>query len=215
MDDIPLPALPEQSSPDYFRSLVRNCIETYKNLPNDAMCLDYNRVAGKLRALVLDDSEYQQETRNIYARQCLEELREIDSLAQLAVKDGKDEDEQYDPRNLRKRKTGSADKDMLTMRFKAVQMRREFIASLDAHNNASERDAANLLFVGMSRGEVERSARNELYEGDTEDTLNDLTHPQEEAPAGSAGTMRIRGQSRPLDDEDLFETLPDGEIVEK
>jgi hypothetical protein len=149
-DRILLKKLPEQDASDYFRLLVRNCIETYKELPNDAMCLDYNRVSGKLRALILDDEEYKQETRNIYAKQRLEELYEIDRLSRLALNEEEHEDD--DPRSTGKKKTSSADKDMLTMRFKAAQMRRELIASLNEHSGASERDSVNLLFVSVWRG---------------------------------------------------------------
>jgi hypothetical protein len=219
-DQIDLKKLPRQNSPDYFRTLVRNCIETYKYLPNDAMCLDYNRVSGKLRALVLDDEEYKQETRNIYARQRLEELNEIDVLAKLTTherENGADEGAmEEDPRDRKTRKKGNViDKDSLTMRFKAAQMRRELIASLNDNDNASERDAVNFLFVAMTREEVDKNVRLELHEGSDDDALDELTTPKEEAPEGTSGKIRERGQSGALSDEDFFETLPDGEIVEK
>jgi hypothetical protein len=211
---IDLKNLPQKDSPDYFRLLVRNCIETYKELPNDAMCLDYNKVSGKLRAMVLDDEEYRQETRNIYAKQRLDELREIGSLARLALndEDGGDED---DPRSRGKWKVRSADKDMLTMRFKAAQMRRELIASLNAEDGASERDAVTLMFVGLSREEIEKSIRDEVYEGDDDGALDELTNRKEEAPQGTAGKIRTTGQTGPLDSEAFFDTLPDGEVVER
>jgi hypothetical protein len=211
---IKLSALPEQGSPDYFRLLVRNCIETYKELPNDAVCLDYNRVSGKLRALVLDDAEYKQETRNIYAKQRLEELREIDSIAKLAFNgEGGGEDE--GPRSRRNRKACGADKDALNTRFKAAQMRRELIAVLDENNSASERDAANLMFVGMTREEVEKSARDEIYEGDADEALGELTNGKEEAPEGTSGKVRPYGRTKQVDDGDLFDVLENGEIVER
>jgi hypothetical protein len=212
---ITLKELPQQDAPDYFRLLVRNCIETYKELPNDAMCLDYNKVSGKLRALVLDDEEYKQETRNIYAKQRLEELHEIDNLAKLALSEDMDEEDE-DPRSKgKKSKIRGADKDMLNMRFKAAQMRRELIASLNENNNASERDAVNLLFVNMAREEIERSIRNEIDDGDADGALDELTGGKEEAPEGSGDKLRTRGQNEPLDDGDFFETLPDGEIIER
>jgi hypothetical protein len=211
---IHLKDLPPQDAPDYFRLLVRNCIETYKELPNDAMCLNYNKVSGKLRALVLDDEEYKQETRNIYARQCLEELREISSFTKSPV-DEKDEEES-DPRSKGKsKKISGADKDVLAIRVKAVQMRRELIASLDDNNNAAERDAANFMFVGMTREEVIKNAMIELYEGGSDDVLDALTSPKEEAPEGTSGKVRATGKTGPLEDEDFFEVRPDGEIVEK
>jgi hypothetical protein len=217
-DYINLKDLPPQDAPDYFRLLVRNCIETYKELPNDAACLDYNRVAGKLRAMVLDDEEYKQETRNIYAKQRLEELRELDNIARLTSFGEDDEDDgiDTDPRARgRKKKSVSADKDALMMRFKAVQMRRELLTAMNEDNNASERDAVNLMFVGMSREEIEKGARDEIYEGDDDGALDELTNRKEEAPEGTSGKVRIKGQNKPLEDADFFEILPNGEIVEK
>jgi hypothetical protein len=212
---INLKKLPREDAPGYFRLLVRNCIETYKELPNDAMCLDYNKVSGKLRALVLDDEEYKQETRNIYAKQRLEELRELDSLSKLALNEDDGEDEN-DPRSRgKKKKVSGADKDMLNMRFKAAQMRRELIASLNEDSGASERDAINFMFVGMTREEIDKSARNEIYEGDSDGALDELTSRKEEAPEGTSGKVRVSGKSKPLDDEEFFEILESGEIVEK
>jgi hypothetical protein len=214
-DPINLKELPPQDASDYFRLLVRNCIETYKELPNDAMCLDYNKVSGKLRALVLDDEEYKQETRNIYAKQRLEELYEIDNLAKLALSEEED-GEENDPRSKgKKKKISGADKDMLNMCFKAAQMRRELIASLNEDSGASERDAVNLMFVGMSREEIEKSTRDEIYEGDDDGALDELTNRKEEAPEGTSGKVRLKGRDGPLKDEDFFDLLPNGEIVEK
>jgi hypothetical protein len=214
-DQIRLKPLPKQDDSDYFRLLVRSCIETYKELPNDAMCLDYNRVSGKLRALVLDDEEYKQETRNIYAKQRLEELHEIERISKLALNNAEDEDEN-DPRSRgKKKKALNADKDMLTMRFKAAQMRRELIAALNEHSNASERDAVNFLFVGMEREEIESSVRNEIDAGTADEELGKLADGKEEAPEGTSGKIRVKGQNTTLTDEDFFETLPDGEIIER
>jgi hypothetical protein len=214
-DRINLKELPKQNAPDYFRLLVRNCIETYKELPNDAMCLDYNRVSGKLRALVLDDEEYKQETRNIYAKQRLEELREIDSLAKLALNEN-DGREENDPRNRgKKKKISGADKDMFAMRFKAAQMRRELIAAMNEDANASERDAVNLMHVGVTREEIEKNARHEIDDGDEDGALGELSDGGEAAPEGSGGKLRTRGQDKPLPDEAFFETLANGEIIER
>jgi hypothetical protein len=212
-DQMSLKELPEPDSPDCFRILVRNCIETYKELPDDTACLDFNKVSGKLRAMVLDDAEYRQETRNIYAKQRLEELRELNNIANLTVLGDKDD---TDPRARgRKEKSVNADKDALAVRFKAAQMRRELLAAMKEDGNVSERDATNMLFVNMSREEIEEVVKNELYEGDSDDALSELVSPKEEAPDGTSGKVRLKGQNRPLGDEDFFETLPNGEVVEK
>jgi hypothetical protein len=206
--------LPGREDPDYFRLLVRNCIETYKELPNDAACLDFNKVSGKLRALVLDDEEYKQETRNISAERSLAELRELEDIARLTPSGGEDDD--TDPRAAGgKKKSVNADKDALAVRFKAAQMRREIIASMNEDNNASERDAVNLMFVGMSRGEIEKSARSDIYEGGSDGALDELAAPKEEAPEGSSGKIRRTGGAEPPAGGDFFDLLPDGSIVEK
>jgi hypothetical protein len=214
MDDaITLRELPDEDAPDYFRLLVRNCIDTFKELPNDALCLDYNGVDGKLRALVLDDPEYKKRTRNIYAKQRLDELREIDSLAGMVSleTDGAD-----DPRGKEKQaKITSADKDILNMRFKAAQIRREILAGLNDNNNVSERDAVNLMFVPIDKAEFDRGITHEIYAGDADGALDELTGPKEEAPEGTSGKTRPKGQDGPLEDEDFFEVLPDGAVVEK
>jgi hypothetical protein len=214
---IALKELPGQDAPDYFGLLVRNCIETYKELPNDAMCLDYNRVSGKLRALVLDDEEYKQETRNIYAKQRLEELREIDNLARLALPEETDEEDEDPRRRGNKKKTGGVDKDVLTMRFKAAQMRRELIASMNEDNNASERDTAVFMFVTLSKEEIEGHVTYEQYDGATDDesSLDELTNRKEEAPEGTSGKLRAKGQDGPLDADVFFDVLENGEIVER
>jgi hypothetical protein len=219
---ITLKELPPQDAPGYFRLLVRNCIETYKELPNDAMCLDYNKVSGKLRALVLDDEEYKRETRNSYAQRQLEELREINTLMRLATDGGgygeEDSQEAHDPRRngkQGKKGPGVADKDSIAMRLKAAQIRRELIASLNEDNNASERDAVNFLYVAMTREEVNKNVALELYEGSEDGALDELAGPQEEMPEGTGGKARNAGKTKPLDGEDFFEVLEDGEIVER
>jgi hypothetical protein len=221
--EIKIESLPEEDSPDYFRLLVRNCIETYKSLPNDVMCLDYNRISGKLRALLLDDEEYKRETRNIYAKQRLDELREIDALARLALDDSPEEEEDgedeedCDPRNRGRVKNTSisADKNMLDMRFKAAQMRRDLIASMN--ENSSEQDAVNFLFVPVTRQEMETNIRVELDEGYANDdkTLSELTSVKETAPEGTSGKIRSNGQTEALPDEEFFDVLESGEVVER
>jgi hypothetical protein len=94
-------------------------------------------------------------------------------------------------------------------------MRRELISAMNEDNNAAERDAVNLMFVGMSRAEIEKSAHDEIYEGDGDGALDELTSPKEEAPEGTSGKARGTGRTKPLDDEDFFETLENGEIVER
>jgi hypothetical protein len=214
--DIALNELPHASSPDYFRLLIRNCIETYKKLPNDVMCLDYNRVPGKLRAAILDDDEYKRETRNIYARQRLEELSEIDNVIKSAVYE-ETEKESEDPRERGRppKKSGVVDKDMLNMRFKAAQMKRELISQMNEDNSSSERDAVAFMYVDLTREELDRDIYVEFHAGTAEADMEDLTDRKEEMPDGSGGKLRKAGQTRAAADEDFFDVLENGEIIER
>jgi hypothetical protein len=107
------------------------------------------------------------------------------------------------------------DKDMLTMRFKAAQMRRELIASLSDNDNAAERDAVNFLHVSMTREDIDKNVALELHDGSDDDALDELVSPKEDVPDGTGGKVRDTGRTKPLDDGDFFETLPNGEIVER
>jgi hypothetical protein len=212
---VTLNELPQESSPDYFRLLVRNCIETYKKLPNDAMCLDYNKVSGKLRAMILDDDEYKKETRNIYAQQQLEAISEIDYLARLASSDGDDEED--DPRSRgKKKKVSGADKDMLNMRFKAAQMKRELISQMNNDSAGSETDIIHLLWVPVTAEELARYRTTEVNAGGDEDGLAGLTSNKEEMPEGTGGKIRTKGQTESLEDADFFDIDSEtGEITER
>jgi hypothetical protein len=220
MSDIKLENLPDRNDPDYFRVLVRNCIETFKQIPNNKLVLDYNRVSGKLRALILDDEEFIRETRNIYAKQQLEEIQEIEYLARLATNgiNGDEGDAYDDPRDRGKnkgKKVTTAEKETLVMRFKAAQMKREILAGMSADANDTERDAVNFMFVNLEHKEIEKSLRDEIYEGEDIDTLDELTDRKEKAPEGTSGKVRNTGKTGLPDTADFFEVLPDGEIVEK
>jgi hypothetical protein len=200
-------ALPEQDGPDYFRTLVRNCIETYRELPNDALCLDYNRVSGKLRAMVLDDAEYKLETRNIYAKQQLDALRGIEKLEKSAFDGAADDGDgfDYDPRGRgKKKKAFGADKDMLNIRRGIAQMKRDLLESLSENSNTAERDATNLLFVGMTREEAvlcgeqgEKGTEEAIYDKRSggnlvsEDCLGWLGGPKRAPSDGPPGVKTI------------------------
>jgi hypothetical protein len=67
----------------------------------------------------------------------------------------------------------------------------------------------------MARDEIEKSVKDELYDGDADGALDELANGKEEAPEGSSGKVRALGKSKPLEDEAFFETLPDGEIIER
>jgi hypothetical protein len=209
---------------DHFRALVRDCIAAYTKFTNDRLSLDFCRVTDKkIRAMVLADEEYRSETRNIYARQRLEEIEEIDRLARMASREDEEDGdtdagdiESADPRNGKKgKKKPVIDKDRLNMLFKAAQMRREIRADMSSSAQDVERDAVNLMWVGVSRGDIETSIRDDIYEGDDEGSLDELIDRKEDVPEGTGGKVRGTGEAVPPDDEDFFDVLPDGEIVER
>jgi len=215
----PLPPLPEKNDPGYFRALVHNCIKAYEKLSNDGLALDYCRVADrKLRAMVLNDGEYKAETKNIYARQRLEEMQEVEHLASLAANEGSEEgddedDDHYEPRDGKKppKKITGADKDLINMQFKAAQMKRELRSELSKMEGDSERDAVNLMEVVVTREEFERLITVSINEGSDDADVDALISVKEDAPAGS-----VRQRAEPeMPEEDYLDILPNGEIVER
>lgn len=216
-------SLPEKDSPDYFRALVQNCIAAYEKFTNDGLSLDYCKVVDqKLRAMVLADAEYSRETKSIYAQQRLEEIEEIENLANLAGGEaggGESTDiDDSDPRNKMKPKKNKAlDKDMLNIRFKAAQLKREIRADISAASRDAERDAAFIMFVPNTRDEIAQGIRAEVSWGNTDDDLDTLAGRKEEMPGGTSGKLRNRGRVREEQKEDsiLFEeVLENGAIVE-
>ena len=218
MPNIKLDALPGEDAPDYFRALVRNCITTFEHIPNNTLALDYNGVSGKLRALILDDAEYTRETRNIYARQRLEEIQELSQISQLSAQEESAEGEYDDPRRKTRRsgkkESVTANRDVLTLRFKAMQMKRELLTNLSTDSGDLERDAVNIMFVPITTQEYERLAEIEIHRGNADENFEELTGTKEELPTGSAWTAQDSdGEPRP---EDFFDVDPDtGEVVEK
>jgi hypothetical protein len=169
--------------------------------------------------MVLNDAEYRRETRNIYARQKLEELSDLDRLIKSGL-DGEDvgEDEDTDPRNReKKRKSVNSDKETISLRFKAAQVRREVLESLEAANGTAEKDAVNLMMVSVTKEELAQALKNELFEGDADesDALGELTETKEAVPEGSSGRLRTKGRAVYSEDEDYFDVLPSGEIIER
>jgi hypothetical protein len=163
--------LPEDvDSPDYFRVLVDNCIATYEKTLNDKLSLDYNQVVGKMRSMVLDDEEYQKQTRSIRAKRFIEEVEELDALEALAEGiDDYDEDDpdSYDPRNGgKKSKKSSADKDEINLRFKLAQERREFLKLDSKIDETDETEALNLFFIPVTREEMARLETVEVNDGE-------------------------------------------------
>jgi hypothetical protein len=213
---------PDKESPDYFRSLVWECIKTFEKLPNNRMALDYCRVSGKLRAMVLEDAEYKEETRNIYARQRLQEIEELDRLAALASgKSGEPEEEEFiGPRGRNERsakKKQGIDKDAIATQFRIAQMKRELLAELASDAGDVEKNAAYLLFVSTAREEFVRLEGIEVNEASScDEALQELTGTKEAVPEGTSGKMRTQGSKTVLREDDFFDVDPvTGAVVEK
>jgi hypothetical protein len=209
--------LPDEGSPAYFRVLVRNCITAYSRLLNDKMALDFNKVMGKTRALVLADMEYQCETRSIYSKRMWDEVDEIERLVEIA--DSMDDDdtesdvELNDPRNKgkqpKKKRSAIADKDRLNIQFKALQTRREILHLSTATEKAEETDALNIMFVPLTRDEFERLKSVEIFEGtdDAAGTFGSAGGASKQAPIGE-------GTEGKVDIGELYTVDANGDITE-
>jgi hypothetical protein len=211
--------LPDEASPDYFRIIVRNCIVAYSRLFNDKLALDYNKVIGKTRALVLADIEYQRETRSIYSKRMWEEVEEIERLVTLA--DGMGDDEEEDENDVEKadvrnkgkqkktKKVTTADKDMLNMQFKALQARRDMLNLSADNEKAEEIDALNIMYIPLTREEFERLKAVEVFEGtdDSEGTFGST------GGASKAAPIAVENKNKTAIEE-LYTTDADGNIIE-
>jgi hypothetical protein len=214
-------SLPDQKHPDYFRIVVQNCITAFTRLPNNKMALDYCRVSGKLRAMVLADEEYIQETRSIYAQQQLSEIDETERLASLAEDSGEEDEEYVNPRDKGKdtskgkKRQAAVDRDMLSMRFKAAQLRRELLNEIK-EQDTGELDAMYTFFVPVSEEELEKMDTVEIFAGSKDESgvLNELTGKQKELPP--EGSVSLADEQdidveQEEDEEFLFDT--NGDII--
>lgn len=209
----------DEQHPDYFRALVRNCVAAYARTYNDRLALDYNQVIGKMRSLVLDDNEYQKQTRSIRAKRIIEEAEELEELAELAKGSGGGDDEndpaKYDTRSgAKKSKTAAIDKDEINLRFKVAQERRAlFNLNADA-NETDEAEALNLFFVPVTREESERLDTVEVNagDGDSGSALTDDRGPLSDAEK-RLKELAADAQGGSIE-ELLYVTDPDGTIVE-
>jgi hypothetical protein len=212
--------LPEEGSGDYFRVVVHNCIVAYSRLLNDKLALDYNKVIGKTRALVLADMEYQCETRSIYSRRMWEEVDKMEQLVDMADAMGTedsveaDDFDSVDPRNRKKKREGkkkpaAADKDMLNMQFKALQARREMLNLSADNETAEETNALNAMFVPLTKEEFEKLKTVEIFDGtdDTTGTFGSAGGGSKEAPDGRDGLRTVHV-------EELYTTDANGDIIE-
>jgi len=215
---------PASQDGDVFKNLVKDCIEAYRKLANDSLALDYCKVLDrKLRAMVINDNEYKAETRNIYARQRLEEIEEIEYLASLAANSGMeaggadDGDEDYYEKRDGKRepkKASTLDKEFLNMRFKAAQMKRELRSELASAEGDVERDSTIFHVLLETREEIAALINMELNEGTDDADMDELTGQKEAMPEGTSGKVRDKGRTNLPDDEPFEMVGENGEIIE-
>jgi hypothetical protein len=210
--------LPDEQGSGYFEALVHNCIVAYSKLFSDKMALDYNMVPDAMRMLVLEDPAYKQETRSIKAKQMMDEIDEIEDLAAIAIDAGDDpysgmsEEDYFDPRNpkaaRKKRRSVTADKDMINMRFKAAQLRRDLLNLSIREEGSEEAAALNIFFVPLNREEFEKLEVVTSRKG--EDTGTGAFSPAEEPVIpGLTGS----GERRE-DDPALYMEHENGDIEE-
>jgi len=222
-----LAALPEKDSPDYFSALVKICIAAYEKLNNDSLAMDFCKVTDKrLRALILDDEEYKRETKSIYARQRLTEVEALDYLASLAAREETEdvtEEGWTHPSERGKKgsvkKTAAVDRDMLTIRFKALQMKREAMRDMAAVAGDAERDTINHVFMSVGRDDFEKLRTVEIDQGSIDADFEGLVGKKEDMPVGTSGKLATgsTAKTKPEEDdiENLFDILEDGTIMER
>jgi len=207
----------EKNDPDYFRSLVRSCVTAYEKLLNDGLALDFCKVSDrKLRTMILNDLEYKAETRNIYARQKFEEVEEIEQLERLAAGEYKKDEngDYYELRDGEKKKVTPVDRDMLNIRFKAAQMKRDLRSDLAKLPGDNEQNTVNFIYVPITREEFEKLQTAEINYGSGDADLDSLIGTKEDMPTGT-GNMATRGKTDVPDDASSFDVLENGEIVER
>lgn len=209
---------------DDFDRLVDKAIEAFSKLLNNNMALDMIEVQGSLRSMIVKDPRYIRRTRAIKAERYYNELQEVEDVYKAANKLGEDmsgfDDDGRDGSSAADRARLQANKDALMMRLKATEQRRALLA-LTAESTEDNEDAAvNFFFCPISREEMERMKRVEIFDG----TENDgdvlekiMSDDDKKAPENESGKVRrekIKAQAnkdaaKPSDDTDEMVILED------
>lgn len=143
-----------------FSSVVSRVISCYKKVLNAGMALDACRVQGKLRAMILADPVFIRETKAIRAEKYFEELDEVEEIRRKANSLDMDDGG---------RGGGQSVKDAVTLQLKAAQMRRELLSLSAEAGKDDESDALNFFFCPVSREEMEKMKRVEVFYGSGDD----------------------------------------------
>jgi len=166
MAQINLQDVPKKDDPQYFDTVLANCITAYRRFLSDSMSLDYCGITGKQRALILDNKDYKRMTRTIRAEKYLDEIDEVEELSQAlrgAEPDEGDEDirEANDP----EKEYNKQYKDWFAMKMKAAEMRRDLLKMTKADDEKEEADALNIFFVALTKEEFAAIKEHEVFEG--------------------------------------------------
>ena len=125
-----------------------------------------------------------------------------------------EDEEHYEPRDGKKpEKKVINDKDMLNMRFKAAQMKRELRSEMIKTEGDVEVNAVNMEYIPITREEYLRLLEAELVEGTDEVDLDELLDRKEAVPEGTSGKMRNKSRTK-VSDEPFEIVNEDGEIIE-
>lgn len=178
---------------DEFNKVVAKVIECYKKVLNSGMALDACRVQGKLRAMILADPEYIKETKAIRAEMYFKELDEVEEIRKKA--NALDMDDGG-------RGGGQSVKDAVTLQLKAAQMRRDLLSlSADAGKD-DEADALNFFFCPVSREEMEKMKRVEVFYGSDDNDAVYASLLEDTAPAPPEEEDNNITEDNPADDID-------------
>lgn len=178
---------------DEFNKVVAKVIECYKKVLNSGMALDACRVQGKLRAMILADPEYIKETKAIRAEMYFKELDEVEEIRKKANSLDMDDGG---------RGGGQSVKDAVTLQLKAAQMRRDLLSlSADAGKD-DEADALNFFFCPVSREEMEKMKRVEVFYGSDDNDAVYASLLEDTAPAPPEEEDNNMTEENPAEDID-------------
>ena len=178
---------------DEFNKVVAKVIECYKKVLNSGMALDACRVQGKLRAMILADPEYIKETRAIRAEKYFQELDEVEEIRKKANSLDMDDGGRGGAQSV---------KDAVTLQLKAAQMRRDLLQLSSESSKDDESDALNFFFCPVSREEMEKMKRVEVFYGadDNDAVYASLIEDTSPAPEKEDDTEEVNNIEETLDD---------------
>lgn len=145
---------------DEFSEAVTKVIDCYRKVLNAGMALDACRIQGKLRAMILADPVFIRETKAIRAEKYFQELDEVEEIRKKANSLDLDDGGRGGAQSV---------KDAVTLQLKAAQMRRDLLQLSSESSKDDESDALNFFFCPVSREEMEKMKRVEVFYGSGDD----------------------------------------------